>query len=271
MTVYVPSPVWGRVGGLILFLTMSNRFSRMMWVLERVQRTGSADVRQLAGELGMTPGTVRRYLRELRAVNVLPPDQARLSTHPQFSTDPQLSTDPASTTEPRAVVLSGDEIAALHVGARFLAAEGDPAMATAAQKILTKLDHVSSTAMSSRLADIDALYSFSANQSEAQIRQVINQAITERRVISMRYRREHDARYMLREVEPLAQFFTDNHWSFLAYCRLRQDLRTFRHDRARGVKLTEQHFEPRQGLSLERFIQRRKAALRTEPRAVGGT
>ena len=245
---------------------MDNRFRRMMRVLQQAQSSAAVDVDVdgLAREFALTPGTVRRYLRELRDAGAL----AAVDTAPVlpgFGPGERpfgLSLAANDGASPHPVVLTEDELAVLHIGARFLASEGDPSLADAARRLLARLDHVVSDTLGERIADLDALYAFPSAEHEAEVRRRISQAIHERRVISLRYRRENDSQYVVREVEPLAQFYTDDHWSFLAFCRLRQDLRTFRHDRARSVQLTERYFTPRQGLSLERFIQRRKAQIR---------
>ena len=90
-------------------------------------------------------------------------------------------------------------------------------------------------------------------------RQVIL-AIQERRVCHLAYVSE-DGVAVERDFEPYAITRVDDHWSVFGYCRLRGDLRTFRSDRVARFDVLDMPFAPRKGLSLERFILRRKAQV----------
>ncbi|MEZ4410718.1 MAG: WYL domain-containing protein [Polyangiales bacterium] len=94
------------------------------------------------------------------------------------------------------------------------------------------------------------------------VRVRVTQAITERRVCRALYRSEPGGAPALREIEPLHLVFVDDHWSILAWCHLRKDLRSFRSDRLDVLEVTDQHFSPRKGLSIERFILARKRSMR---------
>jgi predicted DNA-binding transcriptional regulator YafY len=148
----------------------------------------------------------------------------------------------------------------MYVGARFLAAEGDPDAAEVAQAVITRVEHRASLELLDKLAEVDTRYRFGPRAGERRIRQLVNQAITERRVLTMLYKGERDREYRVREVEPLAQFFIHDRWSFFAYCRTAGDVRQFRHERCKDVKLSDQYFTDRGGFSLEGFIQQRRRA-----------
>ncbi len=47
-----------------------------------------------------------------------------------------------------------------------------------------------------------------------------------------------------RQVEPCYIFFQDGFWNLRAYCRLRQDYRTFALDRIQSLKVLDEHFVP---------------------------
>ncbi len=59
----------------------------------------------------------------------------------------------------------------------------------------------------------------------------------------------------LREVEPLALYFTQEHWILVAYCKLRKAHREFRLDRISSVSRTAQHFPPNQ-FSLDDYFKK---------------
>lgn len=86
----------------------------------------------------------------------------------------------------------------------------------------------------------------------------ITQAITERRVCRVSYRSEPGSAPAVREIEPLHILLVDSHWSILAWCNLRNDIRSFRSDRLASLDVSDRHFKPRKSLAIERFILTRK-------------
>ena len=100
-----------------------------------------------------------------------------------------------------------------------------------------------------------------APDPQRRVRVVLTAAITERRVCRVTYRSEPGGAPCEREIEPLTVGYGPAGWSVLAYCRMRGDIRSFRCDRIDAIALTDDHFTARKGLSLERFIQKRKRAL----------
>lgn len=268
---------------------MKNRLSRLLKVLEWYPRTGTPDVDALALQLGTTPATIRRDLRDLReagafggpsaAANDTAPlpgvvldviaaapsgardvaDETAVVTATTSLPPAALSQAPANDgASPQPLALSDDELTAMYVGARFLAAEGDTQAAEAAHTVIARVEHLASPDLLGKLAEMDTRFRFGPRSTERRIRQLVAQAITERRVLTFRYRGERDAEYRVREVEPLAQFFIHDRWSFVAYCRTAGDIRQFRHERCRDMKLTEQYFTDRGGFSLDGFIAQRK-------------
>ena len=47
-----------------------------------------------------------------------------------------------------------------------------------------------------------------------------------------------------RKVEPLALYFTQDHWILVAFCLLKQDHREFRLDRIMDLKVLPEYFPP---------------------------
>lgn len=253
---------------------MKNRLSRLLKVLEWYPRTGVADIDALALQLGTTPATVRRDLRDLREAGAFDGLQQR-TVSSSSNAEPSSVASGAMGALPAAALeqlpandgpagpapLSEDELVAMYVGARFLAAEGDPSATESAQAVIAKVEHLASPALLARLAEIDTRYRFGPRGGERRVRRLVQQAITERRVLAMLYKGERDRDYRPREVEPLAQFFIHDRWSFYAYCRTAGDIRQFRHERCKDVRLTDQYFTDRGGFSLEGFIRQRRRAV----------
>ena len=72
---------------------------------------------------------------------------------------------------------------------------------------------------------------------------IILQAIAAREAVRMDYLGSQDEVPVARVVEPMGVFFKNEFWYLLAFCRLRQDVRNFRLDRAQNLRATGQFFE----------------------------
>lgn len=180
-----------------------------------------AEVARLADALGVSARTARECCRRLRSL-VRALDAANDNTDPSDgSTERWLST--------------------ARLGARLLTVEAGESVAAAATLILASLDDDTSHAR---------------KVTDTELRGRVVRAVTERRVISLEYL--SDGAATTREVEPLSLSNVDGHWTMLAFCRSRMDLRSFRFDRVLDARVTETQFEARQGLSLERFIHKQK-------------
>jgi proteasome accessory factor B len=138
---------------------------------------------------------------------------------------------------------------ALRMSARLLTVEGEGAVADAASRLLARLD-----------GDTRAV-------TDAQLRTMVTRCLTERTVLAIDYWNVEASAWEPRRIEPLSLSHVDGHWTVLAFCRTRSDLRSFRFDRIRAASPTEARYEPRHGLSLERFLHRQKNLSR--PRLAG--
>jgi predicted DNA-binding transcriptional regulator YafY len=71
----------------------------------------------------------------------------------------------------------------------------------------------------------------------AEVRSVVEQAVTRRRVLVVRYR-DGKGSTTRREVEPQLLAKSGRHWFLVAWCRERDAMRWFREDRIESVELT---------------------------------
>lgn len=262
---------------------MKNRLSRLLKVLDWYPRSGTPDVEHIASELGTSAATIRRDLRDLRdagAFDEAPSAPAVAAANDNTSTPSSDAGEGAvaASSAPAVLALVSDapgpandnldpqptreELLAMYVGARFLASEGDAATADAAREVLARVDQhaANEPGLAPMLAAADVRFRFGPRVAERRLRQVIAQSITERRVLSITYRGERDTAPRTRLVEPLVQYFVHDRWTFLAYCRSANDIRQFRDERCRDVKITDEYFAPRT-FSFENFMLQKKKAL----------
>lgn len=263
---------------------MKNRLSRLLKVLDWYPEHGGAvDVDALAMQLHTTPATIRRDLRDLReagAFEELEPERA-----PEVLTAPVaapsllevLSASAPANDVRGAAGADEDSLFATYVGARFLASEGNEAQTEMAAEVLRRVRAQASEALRQRMNEADLRFRFGPRSSESKVRLAVAQAITERRVLELRYRGANDQEARLRKVEPFVQYFAHDRWVFMAWCHSAGDVRQFRHERCEAVQLTEEYFTARRGLDAESLRahgraasgEKRVPAEPTSPRRVG--
>ncbi|MFO0560445.1 MAG: WYL domain-containing protein [Polyangiales bacterium] len=276
---------------------MKNRLARLLKVLEWYPRSGAPDIDSIALQLGTTPATVRRDLRDLREAGAFDGDKPKLAS-PAANDDPSRAEDerdnavagvataadelpkqpslPAFTlgeggpandapakrvapSEPAHTVASReDELVAMYVGARFLASEGDAALGEQSLDVVRAVEREASPALLDKLAELDTRFRFGPREAERKVRRVVAQAIAERRAITIRYKGERDKEFRTRVVEPTAQFFIHDRWSFYAYDRETDDVRQFRHERCKEIALTDEPFSWRGDRGLDGFVAQRR-------------
>jgi len=164
-----------------------------------------------------------------------------VSARPPELSDAGVSIRDVNRTEPRSpgtlppVALTPEEAAAVAVA---LSARSDGPYAQAGrgalEKVLAALEpdprrraHLLATSLG-----VSA-----AAEHAAEIRSVVDAAITRRRVVALRYRdgKGSDSR---REVEPQLLVRNHEHLFLVAWCRQREELRWFREDRIESAELT---------------------------------
>lgn len=88
---------------------------------------------------------------------------------------------------------------------------------------------------------------------------LLESAIAHDRRCALKYRAE-DGAETVREVDPLAVAWRGDGAVLLAYCQLRQELRSFRLERIEAVTALTATRSVRPTLAIERFLQRRRMA-----------
>lgn len=83
---------------------------------------------------------------------------------------------------------------------------------------------------------------------------VIERAVSERRCLRLEYDSVESGETS-RVVEPHFIIFRGRAFYFVAYCRLRKELRTFRLERVQNIDLLEEHFTPQQGVTPDSYFE----------------
>ena len=149
-----------------------------------------------------------------------------------------------------------EEIDALVLGARLVAAWGGQGMAKGAREALSKIEAVLPRAELARDAHA-RLGAPPVGLCDEERRRIdrLDAASRERRTVEIGYVRA-DGAASTRRVRPLGLWFWGSAWTLLAWCELREDFRLFRLDRIRSLELTGERFEPSAERSLPAFLAR---------------
>ena len=93
-------------------------------------------------------------------------------------------------------------------------------------------------------------------EGTSQYLSILQKAITEFQITKLEYLSSKDE-CTIRKVEPFALIQTQENWLLIAFCRLRNEFRTFRLDRIERLSLTTTLFTPHK-ISLEEYFEERK-------------
>lgn len=132
----------------------------------------------------------------------------------------------------RPLRLSREEALPLLVAARALADVVDPSQARALRSAAATLASALGLTDEGLTVDLDA-------PGQPWLG-TLAEAVTARRVLTLRYRAADATEERERDVEPWALLAADGHWYLRAHCRLAGDRRDFRVDRIREATLTDE-------------------------------
>jgi predicted DNA-binding transcriptional regulator YafY len=81
---------------------------------------------------------------------------------------------------------------------------------------------------------------------------IIGNSIDNCRLVTIEYH-SFEKGTTIRDLEPMALIYKDRRRNLLAWCRLRNEYRTFRLDRIECIKLRQEEFERRQDLRIDDY------------------
>lgn len=218
------------------------RADRLFKIIQLLRgRRRAVTAAELAKKLEVSERTVYRDVRDLVASGTPIQGEAGVgySLHREYDLPP--------------LMFDEDEIEALVLGARIVAANADEVLARAAMSVVSKVEAVLPKGLEDRIAKT-ALYApirrVSGEVSDALV--WVRTATSEQRRLVFAYEDE-GGRASERIVRPLGAFFWGRSWTVAAWCELRADFRNFRLDRMASIELGDA-FEPEDGQSLHDYL-----------------
>lgn len=156
------------------------------------------------------------------------------------------------------LMFSKEEISALTLGARIVESWADPALATAAQSVLSKIETVLPNDIKSNLEQTRLFAPLTQIRPDvASIMAQVRIAADNNTKIILKYNRA-DGEYSERTIWPLGLFFWGSIWTIGAWCELREAFRIFRLDRIKNLVSLDENYPPTKGKTLEDLIEHEK-------------
>lgn len=218
------------------------RADRLFQILQLLRGRRVVTAAELAGELEVSPRTIYRDVADLMASGVPVEGEAGVGyCLPRGFDLPPLMFDE-------------DEIGALVLGMRMVAAWGDATLKKRARSALSKVETVLPDRLRPRLDEVGMYVPLSLPEEVRAAVECFRRGIDAKRKLRFAYTDEHGAATE-RTVRPLCLVFWGTVWTASAWCELRDDFRTFRPDRMTELELLEQTFETEPGRDLKTFMR----------------
>ena len=225
------------------------RADRLFRIVQLLRSGRLLTANRLAAKLEVSPRTVYRDVRDLQLAGT--PIEGEPGVGYTLRRDLDLPP----------LMFTREELTALVLGARLVAAWGGTENVRAARSALQRIEAVLPPDLRDRL---DAIQLFSPDfQMPPEHRDrldLLHTGCTGRRLLRITYTRE-DGQPSSRTLRPLALYFWSGVWTLVAWCDLRSDFRSFRLDRIRTTDLLPETFTPQPGQQLADFLRR----IRAEP------
>ena len=215
-----------------------SRSARLLDLLQALRRRRHPVRGQaLAEELGVSLRTLYRDIATLQAQGAAIEGEAGIGyvLRPGFTLPP--------------LMFGEEEVEALVLGARWVMEQGDPALRRGAEDSLAKIGAVLPPAMRDRLEQNGLLIGPTLAAPASLDLPLIRQAIREETMLDIAYRDAAGAETR-RRLWPFALGFFERVRVLLAWCELRQDLRSFRIDRIASLEATGQRYPRRRAALL---------------------
>lgn len=225
------------------------RVSRLTAIISQLQVKRLVTAPQLAAKFGVSLRTIYRDIKALQdsGIPVLMIDGKGYSLMDGYRLPP--------------VMFTQAEANALITAEQLAANNADQSFADALQSAVNKIKVVlrsSTKAKTELLSDRIAISPMMKRADTSHSLSTIQQALTEFRVLNIRYRSLGTEKETARQVEPFALYYCqDESWALIAWCRLRKDFRMFRLDRIVHAAPTPLEFLPHR-ITLKEYLREKR-------------
>ncbi len=219
------------------------RADRLFQIVQFLRTRRVTTARWLADRLEVSERTIYRDIQDLLASSVPIEGEAGVGYVIRKGYDlPPLMFTP-------------EELSALALGAGIVDSWADPALSTAAQSALSKIQTALPDALRAQVTDNRLISPMQRlSPGTALCLAELRQAVAGRLKLRMAYQRL-DGERSERVVWPLGLFFWGQVWTLGAWCEKRRALRNFRVDRIERIERLEEVYPDRPGRRLQDLIE----------------
>lgn len=216
------------------------RAERLFQIVQLLRDRRVATARMIAEELAVSERTVYRDIADLSlSVPISAVPGKGYGLLPGYDLPP--------------LMFSRDEIEAIVLGARFVEGWADAGLARAAGSALAKVRRVVPSDLRDSVDSIPLHALVLGELPERETLALVRRAINERRATRISYENA-SGEVTDRVIEPLGLFYWGKVWTAAAWCRLRNDFRSFRVDRIDTAALLPDVLPVVPGRTLSEFI-----------------
>ncbi|HYE57213.1 MAG TPA: YafY family protein [Rhodothermales bacterium] len=240
-----------------------NRTERLFALVLLLQNKPNLSSRDLARHFGVSRRTIFRDLRAL-AESGVPLTYAEGGGY-EILEGYQLPP----------LMLSAREAATLLIGAEFVKLQPDPSLRKDADQVALKIAQVlpdEVRAYVERLRDATVLDPYWLHTSEPATDEQgrwyeLSEAVARQRAVMMDYYVASRDEVTRRKVDPLGLVYYSDHWNLIAHDHLRGEIRNFRLEEIRWMRVLTETFRRPEGFDLAKHLEER-GATRTQERVV---
>lgn len=229
---------------------MPNSASRLITLIMLLQKQPNQKAADLAKKLGVSVRSLHRYLSMLEEMGI--PIYSERGPYGGFSLVRGYRMPP--------LVFTPEEAAAVYLGTSLTGEMWGQLYRDAAEGALAKLDNVlpeeqvEEIAWAKRSLVVTSMHRASI-ESLAPVLDKLRRAVRETRVVWMLYHSQGRPQPVGRGLEPYALVFSSGWWYVIGYCRLREEVRLFRVDRIRELRLEADTFQTPADFDARKVMQ----------------
>lgn len=235
------------------------RADRLFQIVQILRNKRLVTAHDLAERLQVSQRTIYRDIQDLSLSGVPVEGEAGVGYHLRYSLDvPPL-------------MFHADELEALVVAARMLKVWGGKELGKSAKSALDKIEAVIPEELQCQL-NHSKLFTlrFDSREDLESTLDICHQAVNAQHYLKIHYVTAEQQR-SIRKIKPLGLFFWGKVWTLTAWCKLREDFRSFRLDRIEQLDLLPEQFSDCPGETLKDYMDSmRENCSGIDPVAFGG-
>lgn len=241
--------------------TAANQLRRILHLIPLVADGEPHAVEELAGRAGVDRATL---FRDIHSISERYEAPGGFVAGLQIYLDPEGNISVLPNHFARPMRLTRGELLALELGLAMLRAERPAAEHDAIRRAGERLRSVLAVLPDEPVGNDYRIASLSAAGSLEYLR-TLRDAFRDRRKAKLGYQKAGDAAPTERVICPYGIVFARGNWYVVAHCEDTGDVRIFRLDRVRGVKLLQEKYEPRADFSLDAIVREGRAFVASDP------